>query len=333
MSIGVFIRRVRILVTRSATEFARDHGTAMAAAISYYVLFSLFPLLIFAIGLTGLAIQDDAIRDDLIAMVLEHIPFEEGADAQFVESIERIEAVGSGAFGLAGFLGLAWSGSNMFAIMRRTMNVAFDVHTNRPFLRQKLVDFAMMGIVGIIFLGSLVITGVLRATRAFAADTPVIAELSAAMGWGWDIASFFIPVLVSLSAFFIIYWFLPATAVRVRDALIGALVAALAFEGGKIGFSTYLEHFGNYNAIYGSVGTVVIFLFWVFISANILLFCAELTSELPRVMAGDYDDDDVPTAESLLPWHVRARRIVWRILRNLIFYEPDDDEEDNRRRT
>ena len=330
MNIALTLRRIKILLKRSFQEFSEDHGTAMAAAISYYVLFSLFPLLIFAVGIVGIVIQDEGIKSDLIDMVLEYIPLDERGDEQFVENIERIRLVGSGAFGLVGLLGLAWSGSNMFAIIRRSLNIAFDVSTTRPFARQKLVDFMMIGLIGLLFLGSISATAVLRITRALADDMPLFGEFSQAMGFGWDIASFLVPVAVSLSAFFLIYYVVPATRVRARDALIGALLAGLLFELGKVGFSVYLENFGNYNAIYGSIGTVVIFLFWVFISANILILCGELTSELPSVMRGDHDESDVPTAESLLPWHVRMRHMIVGVLRGLFFYE---EEEDRRRRT
>ncbi len=325
MDFSLAFRRIKHLLIDTAQEFADDNGTAMAAAISYYVLFSLFPLLIFSVGIVGIIIQDEAIKEELIEMVLEFIPFDEEGNEQFVESIERVQLVGSGAFGLIGFLGLAWSGSNMFAIIRRTLNIAFDVEVTRPLFRQKLVDFVMIAIIGIIFMASLSATATLRVTRALAEDMPAIGALSETLGFGWTMASFFIPVVVSLTAFFIMYWFLPARRVRARDAIVGAFCAAVLFELGKLGFSVYLENFGNYNAIYGSIGTVVIFLFWVFISSNILLFCGELTSELPRLHRGEFDEEDVPSAESLLPWHVRLRRTTWRVVRGLIFYEPDQE--------
>jgi membrane protein len=330
VDILLYLRRIKILLSRTAQEFTEDHGTAMAAAISYYVLFSLFPLLIFAVGVIGIVIQDATLKEELIETVLESVPFDESGDEQFVQNIERIKLVGSGAFGLVGLLGMAWSGSNMFAIIRRSLNVAFDVEVRRPLVRQKLVDFAMIGIIALIFLASLSATATLRITQAVAADVPVIGTLSESLGFGWTLASFFIPVLVSLTAFFIMYWFLPAKSVKKRHAIVGALLAAIFFEAGKVGFSVYLENFGNYNAIYGSIGTVVIFLFWVFISSNILLFFGELTSELPAVMRGDHDESDVPTADSLLPWHVKLRRGTWRLVRGLIFYEP---EEERRRQT
>lgn len=327
MNTKLILHRLKTLLTRTTREFSRDTGTAMAAAISYYVLFSLFPLLIFAVGVLGIVIQDEGIKQDLIETVLDLIPLDEEGDEQFVGNIERIELVGSGAFGLIGFLGMAWSGSNMFAIIRRTLNIAFDVRVRRPFARQKLIDFAMIGILGVLFLASLLATGTLRATRAIAADVPVLGPASEALGFGWSIASFVIPVLVSLSAFFIMYWLLPAKSVRPRYALIGALIAAVLFEVGKVGFSIYLENFGNYNAIYGSIGTVVIFLFWVFISANILIFCAEMTSEMAAVFRGDYDEEaNVPSADALLPWHIKLRNGAWRLVRGLIFYEPEDDD-------
>ena len=66
-------------------------------------------------------------------------------------------------------------------------------------------------------------------------------------------------------------------------------IAAFLFEAAKLGFSLYIENFSNYEVVFGSLSAVVIFLFWVFISANIMLFGAEVASEYPRVMRGDYD--------------------------------------------
>ena len=136
------------------------------------------------------------------------------------------------------------------------------------------------------------------------------------------VAAFLIPVFVSFAGFFILYWFLPATHVRPREALIGAAVASILFELGKVGFATYIENFGNYNAVYGSLGTVVIFLFWVYISANFLLVGAEVAAEYPRVMRGDYDHPPIPTPASVTPFPVRLRHAVTGFLRGLVFHEP-----------
>jgi uncharacterized BrkB/YihY/UPF0761 family membrane protein len=112
----------------------------------------------------------------------------------------------------------------------------------------------------------------------------------------------------------------PAAKVRLRDVWLGALVAAFLFEVTKVGFSIYLENFSNYDLVYGSLGAVAAFLFWVYLAANILLFGAEVASEYPRVLRGDYAEVRPAPARPLRET-VRAR------LRGLFVHERKDDEE------
>ncbi len=111
------------------------------------------------------------------------------------------------------------------------------------------------------------------------------------------------------------YWVVPATKVRPQDVWLGALVAAVLFEVGKIGFTFYLENFGSYDVVYGSLGAVATFLFWIYISSIILLFGAEVASEYPRVLRGDYPEDERKPALPL------RQRIVT-LLRSLVVSDP-----------
>jgi membrane protein len=285
---------VRFLLTlgrRSVEEFFDDNCTQMAAAISYYVLFSVFPLLIFLVGILGLLLQDSQLQRDIIDAVLDFIPLseDEGRD-DVTEAVEGVAGVGSGALGLFGLIGMAWSASNMFGIIRRSINTAYDLDVHRPLVQQKLLDLAMVAGMGVFFLASIMATGFLRVVRQRSEDIPYLGDAAESAGFAWDAASFVIPLVLSFVAFTVMYWVIPATRVRPRDVWLGALVAALMFEIANFGFSIYLENFSNYGLVYGSLGAVVAFLFWVYLSANILLFGAEVAAEYPRVLRGDYED-------------------------------------------
>ncbi len=93
-------------------------------------------------------------------------------------------------------------------------------------------------------------------------------------------------MLISFVAFFLVYWLVPARRLQSRHIVPGALLAAVLFEVVKVGFNVYLENFGNYDVVFGSLGAVVAFLFWVFLSANTVLLGAELASEIPGVASG-----------------------------------------------
>ena len=314
---------MRFLLTlgrRSVEEFFADNCTQMAAAISYYVLFSLFPLLIFLVGVLGLLLRDSQLQDDIINGVLDFIPLSEdkGRD-QVTEAVRGVAGVGSGALGLFGLIGMAWSGSNMFGIIRRSINTAYDLEYQRPLVQQKLLDLTMVVGMGAFFLVSIGATGFLRVVRQRSEDIPHLGDAAEQAGFLWDATSFLIPLALSFLAFAFLYWVVPATKVRLRDAWLGALVAAFLFEVTKIGFSIYLENFANYGLVYGSLGAVLAFLFWVYLSANILLLGAEVASEYPRVLRGDYAEARPAPARPLRET-VRAR------LRGLFVHDDKDEE-------
>ena len=313
------MRHLRLLASQSVKEFSDDNCTQMAAAISYYVLFSLFPLLIFSIGLLGVVLQNSDLQDDIIEAILDYFPLDEQEGRNEVtEAVRSIAGAGSGALGLLGLLGMAWSGSNMFGVIRRSLNAAYDIEFRRPLVRQKLLDLAMVLAFAPFFLISLAVTAALRIARHVSEDAPLLGEISSVLGPGWDLASLLLPIGVSFVAFSVLYSVVPATKISARDVWPGALLAAVLFELTKVGFSIYLENFSNYDAVFGSLGAVVAFLFWVYLGANVLLLGAEVASEYPRVMRGEYD---VPEPEARKPVPLRAR--VKGFLRGLVLHEDE----------
>jgi membrane protein len=315
--------RVRFLLTlgrRSVEEFFADNCSQMAAAISYYVLFSLFPLLIFLVGALGLFLQNSQLQNDIIDTVLENVPLSEDEGRNDVtEAVRGVAGVGSGALGVFGLIGMAWSGSNMFGIIRRSINQAYDLEYQRPFVRQKLLDLSMVAGLGFFFMISIGATAFLRVVRQRSEDIPHLGDAAEQAGLVWDFTSFLIPFALSFLAFFVIYWIVPATKVRPLEAVPGALVAAALFEATKVGFTFYLQNFGNYDVVFGSLGAVAAFLFWVYLSSNILLLGAEVASEYPRVLRGDYAEAQPAPARPLRET-VRAR------LRGLFVHERKDKE-------
>jgi membrane protein len=306
---GRAFRVSKTLAVQSVKEFLEDNCNQIAAAISFYVLFSLFPLLIFIVGVTGILLQDSKLQEEIINVVLDNIPLseEEGRD-DVTRAIEGVAGTASGALGIFGLLGMAWSGSNMFGVIRRSINQAYDLEYMRPLVQQKLLDLAMAIGLGLFFLLSIGATAFLRTVREFSTDIGTLGTIAEDAGFVWDWSAILVPFALSFLAFLVFYWLVPNTKVRPQDVWPGALVAAILFEVGKLAFAIYLENFGNYDAIFGSLGAAAIFLFWVYISANILLFGAEVASEYPRVLRGDYEAP--PKPQETLPLHEKVRKTV-----------------------
>lgn len=313
------MRFILTLGRRSLEEFIADNCTQMAAAISYYAVFSLFPLLIFVVGVMGLFLQDSGLQKEVIDAVLESVPLtqDEGRDV-VTEAVRGVAGVGSGALGILGLLGMAWSASSMFGVVRHSLNKAFDVERRRPFVQQKLMDLAMVLGAVLIFLASIAATAFLRSVRAFSDELAGLGEAAEAAGILWDAASLAVPFGISFVAFLVLYWTVPSARLRPRDVWPGALVAAVLFEAGKVGFAVYLENFGNYDVVFGSLGAAAAFLFWVFVSANIMLLGAEVASEYPGVRRGEYAERE---AAAPLPLRERVRRA----LRGLFFSDRGDE--------
>jgi len=279
----------------------------------------------------GLDLSNSSLQQEFIDQILEFIPLTEGEGQDEVsEAVGGITGAASGALTGLGLIGLAWSGSNMFGVIRRSINTAYDLELHRPFVPAKLLDLAMVMGMGFFFMASIAATAFLRVVRQFSEDIPGLGDAAETAGLVWVLASFAVPFLLSLVAFTVLYWIVPATKVRLRDVWPGALVAALLFEIGKTGFAFYLENFGNYGLVYGSLGAVVAFLFWAYISSMILLFGAEVASEYPRVLAGKYEEAEeakVPAAK--VPWQQRVRTIV----RGLFIQPPGPPGDDKAHRS
>ena len=315
------LRHLRLLTQRTFQEFADDNCTQMAAAISYYVLFSLFPLVIFSIGVLGLVLQDSDVQRDLISQLTSLLPVDAEGEGNVETAVQEISGPSSGALGLIGLVGMAWSASAMFGVIRRSLNIAFDLSGRRPLVRQKLVDFGMMALLGAIFVTSIGATTILRLARTASDDIPVLGDVATEFGFAWAVASFVLPIFVSTAAFGVLYWIVPATHVQLRDVWPGAILAAVLFELVKLGFGIYLENFSNYDVVFGSLGAVVAFLFLVFVSANVLLLGAEVAAEYPRVIRGDYDYASEPGEQRSL------RQKALRAARGLVVHERPHEEE------
>jgi membrane protein len=304
------------LATRSVQAFLRDNAMQMAAAISYYVLFSLFPLLIFIVGVFGVFLRDEGLQEDVIDLVVDNIPLteDEGRD-EVREAVEGVAGAAGGALGVLGLLGMAWSGSAMFGVIRRSLNAAFEVEQPRPVVMQKLLDLGLVLALGFFFLVSIFATGFLRVVEDQTTAIPIFGRLAEDLGVFWVVSSHLVPLAFSFLAFLFLYSVVPAQRPSPRHIWPGALLAAVLFEIVKNGFSFYVANFAAYDVVFGSLGAVVAFLFWVYLSANIMLLGAEVASQVPHVKVEMHKQ---PKLEGLEP---PLTRRVWKGVRGLFVHE------------
>jgi len=281
-------------------KFGEHNCGQLAASISYYVLFSIFPLLIFLVAVVGVFLNESA-QADVVDEVMSVIPLSEnGGREDVVGAVDAVSGSSGQALGLLGLLGMAWAASAMFSAIRRSLNIIFhEREFSRPFVQSKLVDLSLVLGVGLFFGSSVFVTGALRVIRSRSEDLAAVGDLSEELGFVWTLGILAIPFLFSFAAFTFLYAVIPARNGTLRSAIPGAIIAALAFELVKNLFGFYVQNFSNFDVVFGSLGAVAAFLFWVFISAQIMLFGAEVsrayeTVEHSAVKQGTLDGMGVP---------------------------------------
>lgn len=284
-------RRGWVLTKHTYLSFTRDDCMQLAAAISYYVLFSIVPLAIFIVSVFGFFLNSASIRDEIVNRVLDVVPLTQTDGRTAVENaLDNVKRV-SGPIAAAGLIATLWTASAVFASIRKSLNRVWMLTEHRPFAQQKLIDFLQVGVLGAILLASMIATGVLRYVRQLA---PHNAGPFASHSPLWEIPSIGLPAALSFATFALLYRIVPAARPRWRDALPGALVATLLFEALKDSFAFYVANFNSFDVVYGSLAGVLLFLLYTYLSAAILLIGAELARTFQRYHAGEFQHEISP---------------------------------------
>lgn len=295
-----------------------DHVPQLAASMSYYIFFSLFPLAILVVSIAGVLLTDDRLRQEVVDALFDLLPLQSGAGREDLESLIDPIASGRSAVGVISVVGLIWAATGMMSALRFSLDSVWDLEFRRPFVRGKLVDLALVLGVGALLTASISATAVLQIGREVSDSvSQSLGPFGADAGGLFNIIAVLLPFLLTWFTFGVVYVVVPSVSVRKRDVIGGALVGSLLFELLKFGFSVYLRNFSNYDAVYGSLGAAIALLFFVYLGACVLLFGAEIAAEWPRVMHGHYDDDESPPEETESPsLRGRLRQAAVRQLRH-----------------
>ncbi len=266
------------VLSRSYGEFSRNHGSIFAAAITYYVIFSLFPLLIFLVAVFGMVVHDPEMQTRAVNSIMRQIPQALKFRSELETAISGVASTQNGLLGLVGLVGLVWTASGMFGALRRALNNAFDVESKRSYVRGRALDVMSVLVVLVLSLLSVALTttiGVFRATS----DQYFHGFL---VNLGWAAVYLLLPLAISWCVFFATYRWIPNHTLNRRELWLGSLIAATGFELAKAGFGIYVANFAHYSEVYGTLGGVVAFMFFVYLVSNIVIFGAELSSELAK---------------------------------------------------
>jgi membrane protein len=277
------------LTERSVDAFFRHRCPQLAASISYYALFSIFPAAIVMAAILGIVIDDDDARTEVVDFVFDALPLSEEEGRQDLEQIVEGVTKNTATLGIVGLAGLLYSASALMGAVRNSIAIIGGSERERPPLRGKALDILLILGLGILIALSLAVTIV----SGFAVDLGKdLGFLGRALQSALDSSSFLIPFVLALVAFVVVFVVVPHPRPDLRDVWPGALLAAVGYELAKRGFTLYLENFANYDAVYGSLGAVISFLVFIYIVAMVCLLGAEFATLWPRVRAGEFDGAD-----------------------------------------
>lgn len=250
--------------------YARDNCGTYAAAIAYYALFSIVPLALVVLSFAGLIVDQQQIVD----WVFEQVPLQETQSVQDnVDSIVRRTKDISVAGLSFGTVLLIWTGSGIFAAVRRGLNAAGH-RQPRPYLHGKLIDLLMVPVFGLLILVAILATVAAQLVIQRGGELgPVSFDANQAIRW----SSYGISAAMSLTLFVLLYRFVPAEHEEWRALLPSAAFATLLFELVKNAGALIVAQapFERETAIYAGFSGIFAFLFWVWINASILLLGAE----------------------------------------------------------
>ena len=286
------------LLVRTALAYGQDDGPLAARSIAYYALFAVFPAILALIVVAGAVLESEEVQESVIALVEQYAPI--ALDVVEV-NIEQLLAM-SKTVGLIALVGLLWSASGVVSALFQAVNRAWGVPNSRLVLSARLYGLAMIAVVGAFFLLALSIGPIVSLAQAWrplaqpGADR-LVSGLSALA-----------QALFSACAFILIYRTMPRTRVGWRDVWLGGLIAGLIWEGGKQIFTWYVGNIANYRVIYGSVGAIIAFLLWCYLSGQILLLGAEFTAEYSRWRRAGRPIETRPLGEWMADWS-RTREI------------------------
>lgn len=262
---------------RAGKQFISDDAMTYAAATSYYVLFSLFPTMIFVVTIFGLIVRDPELQQQTVEAMVSVVPAGFDVRNQITQVISDVSQASSPILLIAGLIGTAWTASNMFGALRRALNLALNIQSNRSFLIARLMDMLNLPAIMLLALISIAATAAVQILESQFTEWFQETDLSS---WTWSLAYFLLPYLISFFAFLMLYRVLPNARFPFRFLVIGATFSAIGFELVKGGFSMYVSSFGNYQEVYGALGGVVAFLFFVFIQSNVIIFGGAITAQV-----------------------------------------------------
>lgn len=270
---GGALRGIWLLLRDAAAGWLRHQASRTGAALAFYTVFSLAPVLTLSIAIAGFFFGEAAARGEIVNQIGDLI----GADgAHAIQTVlQNANRPGTGLIPTTVSIVTLFLGANTaLAELKAGLDQTWDVPAERRqgfwyLLRTRLLSVGLILALGFLMLVSLVISAALAALARFWGGERL---LDIALSW----VNFLLAFVLVAALFATIYKVLPSVRVAWRDAVIGSFVTALLFTAGKFAIGAYISHSGVAST-YGAASSVILLLLWVYYSTQIMLYGAEFT--------------------------------------------------------
>jgi membrane protein len=273
------------IVRHTLAGYGDTRASQAAAGLAYYILFSLFPLLLVLVTVATYFwnLESKVAFQEAVSLIEQAIPVSRDLISESLSTALELR----GPVGLIGLVGTIWSASGAFATLTRNINLAWSKAEVPGFVRQRLTALAMVGALILLLFLSVAATTLGRVLPAPNVQDPTLNAatklLVAATAWS-RITTQLLPLVLSVLLFIALYRWVPTERASWRAVLWGGGLAGIAWEVAKIGFSWFVSSgLASYKLVYGSLGGVIALLFWIYLSASIALFGAHLTASIDSV--------------------------------------------------
>jgi membrane protein len=282
-------RLTGLAIWRGSTGLYNSDDLTFASSIAYYALLSLFPFFLLAFSALASIASTDADRLQIFNFVLTYFP------QQFTFVADQIAAMQEARvrLGIAGSAVMIWAAMGVFGAVTSAVNHAWGVEKQPSYFKHKVISLVMLATAGVLMIIGLLVVSAINVVEtswamALIERIPVLDNLrSFALKSATTI--FFILVVG------MVFYFVPNAKVRFRDVWVGAVITGLLWRLALAGFSQYVRDQSRFS-VHGSIGGVVVFLLWVYISAVIFLFGAEITAAYARLRR--HRPEEIPAAPS-----------------------------------
>jgi membrane protein len=265
-------------VKRTVQEFREDNLTDWAAALTYYGILSIFPALIVFVSVIGLI--GAPVTEPLLDNIGAFAPSE--AKDILVKAVQGLEESrgGAGLLAIVGIAGALWAASGYVAAFIRAANIVWDVEEGRPVWKTLPLRIGVTAVLIVLLAVSALIVVFTGPLAERMGDVIGVSDVVVTV---WDIAKW--PILILLVALMLAILYYSAPNVRqpgFRWITPGSILAVAVWIVASAAFALYVANFGSYNKTYGSLGAVIIFLVWLWLTNVAVLLGAELNAELER---------------------------------------------------